>query len=735
MHRQMPLWAAFLFLVSSCSYASIFGVVRGIVHDPHHRPVANAEITVSSMTSDYSAKAVSNELGEFSLTQLPLGRYSVTVNAPGFVAPPQEVVVVSTASAEVHFQLEVASVQQKVEVTAQAPRVDTQSSQPPILLDREQIAATPGAQRANSQAMIVDYVPSAYIVHDMLHVRGGHQVSWLIDGIPVPNTNIASGVAPAFDPKDIDTIQMQRGGYSADYGDRIYSVFNVLTRSGFERNNQGELVLDYGSYNSTDDQISFGSHTDRFAYYSSISGNRSEYGLETPIPEILHDERAGLSGFTSLIFNPNSKDQVRMVMAVRGDHYQVPNDFDQQAAGIRDTENEGDAFVNFSWVHAADRDITYTLSPFYHFNRTNYRGGPDDPLITEQKLSSNYAGGTALMAVHKLRNTFRAGLEGYAQLDDQFFGLTDTVNNQFLRQGVSPTGNFEALYMEDQWRPLSWLTFNGGVRFSHFSSSFTETSADPRAGLAIQLPAIHWVLRGFYGRYYQPPPLSTVSGPLEQFAIGQGFGFLPLQGERDEQVEAGLTIPLLDWALDADAYQTKARNFFDHDVLGNSNIFFPLTIQNALIQGWETTLRSPQIMHRASMHLAFAHQFARGKGAVTGGLTDFSPPGSGYFFLDHDQRDTLSVGYQVALPWRLSTSGNFNYGSGFLFEDGPDHLPSHATFDFSFSRPFGERWNATLTALNITNNRYLLDTSNTFGGTHYDDPRQIFVQLRYRFHY
>ena len=40
--------------------------------------------------------------------------------------------------------------------------------------------------------MITDYVPAAYVTHDMLHMRGGHQVDWLIDGVPIPNTNIAT---------------------------------------------------------------------------------------------------------------------------------------------------------------------------------------------------------------------------------------------------------------------------------------------------------------------------------------------------------------------------------------------------------------------------------------------------------------------------------------------------------------------------------------------------------------
>jgi len=39
--------------------------------------------------------------------------------------------------------------------------------------------------------------------------------------------NIASNLGPQIDPKDIDTIEMQRGSYAADFGDRTYGVFNV----------------------------------------------------------------------------------------------------------------------------------------------------------------------------------------------------------------------------------------------------------------------------------------------------------------------------------------------------------------------------------------------------------------------------------------------------------------------------------------------------------------------------
>src|SRR5581483_3957856 len=279
------------------------------------------------------------------------------------------------------------------------------------------------------------------------------------------------------------------------------------------------------------------------------------------------------------------------------------------------------------------------------------------------------------------------------------------------------------------------LTLNAGLRLTHFGGGVTENSADPRVGAAVRIPKLGWVARAFWGRYYQAPPLLTVGGPILELAAQQGFGFLPLRGERDEQREFGLTIPIAGWTFDVDNFRTGAKNFFDHDALGNSNIFFPLTIARARIRGWELTANSPRLAGRAHWHLAYSHQFTEGAGGVTGGLTDFTPPEERYFFLDHDQRDTLTTGIILDLPWQTWTSFNVNYGSGFLDGEGPAHLPDHTSYDFSIGKSFRENWTVRFTALNFTDNHYLLDLANTFGGTHYTNPRMLSVQVKYRFRY
>jgi outer membrane receptor protein involved in Fe transport len=728
-------------LLSLSAFATIFGSVSGLIHDPQHRPVQGAPVTLHAAHSAWMKSVTSDDSGEFHFDTVPLGEYTVTVELAGFAPQEQQLVLSSGRDARLHFSLAVARAKETVEVSGAPATMNPESSTPSSLVSRQQIAETPGADQTNSLTMITNYVPGAYMVHDQLHIRGGHQVSWRIDGIPVPNTNIASNVGPQFDPKDIDYLEVQRGGYSAEYGDRTYGVLNVVTRSGFERDRQAELVTSYGSFHRTEDQFSFGDHTDRFAYYGSISGNRTALALETPSPEVLHDLGAGLGGFTSLTFNKTPNDQLRLVASARGDHYQVANQPDQQAAGIRDVEDERDDLVNFSWLRTLGRGSVLTVSPFYHFNRAHYSGGymgePDPKVvIPDDDRGSNYLGGVLSLSVNRGKHNADAGFQVFGARDNQLFGIvTSDGSNPPLRQREIVSGNLEALFLEDQYKLSSWLTLNGGVRLTHFGSSISENAVDPRLGTAIRIPRLHWVLRGFYGRYYQAPPLLTVNGPLLNQAARQGFGFLPLRGERDQQHEFGLTIPLAGWTFEVSNFRTGAKNFFDHDVLGNSNIFFPLTIDQARLRGWEATANSPRIAGRAQFHAAYSHQYAEGAGAVTGGLTDFTPPQQGFFFLDHDQRNTLSTGFNLQLPGRAWADFNANYGSGFVDGQGPEHLPSHSSFDLSLGKSFGERWSLRLTGLNLSNHRYLLDNSNTFGGTHFVNPREVSVQVKYRFHF
>jgi hypothetical protein len=746
-------------LLAANAHATIFGSIRGVVHDPQHRPIAGAMAMVRSKSSDWARSVNTDANGEFQFNPLPLGEYLVTVASPGFEQAAQNVMVASGTQPVLHLLLKVSASNTTVNVSAQPELAPTDSVTPTTTVERADIANTPGADRTNSLAMITDYVPGAYFTHDQLHIRGGHQTSWLIDGVPVPNTNIASNLGPQFDPKDIDYLEVQRGSYSAAFGDRTYGVFNVVPRTGFERNNEAELVLSAGNYFQSNDQFNFGSHSERFAYYGSINGNRSNLGIQTPVPQVVHDAEMGYGGFGSLIFNADPSNQLRFVTSLRKDYYQIPydpnpgdienaptpqNGFAAQypSIGLRDGDHESDAIVNLSWVHTFNSQLLLTISPFFHYNAADYSGAAQDfPVSTTQNRSSSYAGGQISFSANAAKNDLQVGEYSFYQQDNELFGaaFNDGSGNLPFTDTEHPSGNLEAFFLDDKFKPFSWLTLTAGMRPTHFSGSISETAISPRFGVAAAVPHLRWVFRAFYGHYYQAPPLITASGPLLGFAQASNLGFIPLHGERDEEHQFGVTIPYRGWVLDADNFRTNVANFFDHNNIGESNLFFPITIGEAVIRGWELTLRSPRIAQRGQIHLAYSNQIAEGGGAITGGLTDFSLP-AGLSPLDHDQRNTLNFGGDITLPWTSHASTNIYYGSGFsnAFPGQPYpgmYLPQHTTFDLSLGKDFGEKYSISLNSLNLANRRVELDNSVTFGGFHWNNPREIYMEFRYRFHY
>jgi hypothetical protein len=747
-----------LLLLAVSAGATIFGSVRGIIHDPQHRPIQGTMVMLKAKSSEWSKSAKTDASGNFEFNAVPVGEYLVTVASPGFVQSTQEVRVASGTEPVMHLQLRVAVTNETVNVSALPEVAPTDSATPTTTVSRTDIQRTPGAARTNSLAMITDYVPGAYLTHDQLHIRGGHQTSWLIDGVPVPNTNIASNLGAQFDPKDIDYLEVQRGSYSAAFGDRTYGVFNIAPRTGFERNNEAELILSAGNFYQTNDQFNFGSHTERFAYYASVNGNRSNLGIETPVPRVVHDAENGYGGFGSLIFNVDPSNQLRLVTSLRKDYYQIPydpnpNDIENApiaangfvaqypSLGLRDNDRESDAIVNFSWVHTFNSQVLLTVSPFFHYNRADYASSPEDfPVATTQNRGSTYGGGQVSFTANVAKNNLQVGLYSFYQQDNELFGVIFNDGSGAPFTDVQhPSGNLEAFFIDDKFKPFSWLTLTAGMRPTHFSGGVSESAISPRFGASVVVPRLRWVFRAFYGHYYQAPPLITASGPLINFAQASNLGFIPLHGERDEEHQFGVTIPYRGWTLDADNFRTNVVNFFDHNNIGESNLFFPITIGQAVIRGWELTLRSPRIAQRAQIHLAYSNQIAEAGGAISGGLTDFSLP-SGLSPLDHDQRNTLNVGADVSLPWRSYASTNVYYGSGFTnaFPGQPypgHYLPQHTTFDLSVGKDFGERYSISLNGLNVANRRVELDNSVTFGGFHWNNPREIYAEFRYRFHY
>jgi hypothetical protein len=763
MRRFYSLLAVLLLIASMPAFATVFATVHGVVHDPQHRPLAGADVTLQAADSKFLLRAKTTTDGEFELPQAPIGVYRLTIASTGFATITQPLTIASGTNPILHIMLPVAPATQTVVVEGSQTSLSAADSvTPTTLITRADIDLTPGASRTIGMEMITDYVPGAYMTHDMLHMRGGHQTSWLIDGIAIPNTKIASNVGPQIDPKDIDSLETQRGSYSSDVGDRTYGVFNVLPRNGFERSRDGEVLFSGGNFYTGETQLSLGDHSSATAWYASLTGSRSNYGLAPPVAQVPHDATNSGSGFVSLIRNQTPKDQLRLNAQYREDYFQVPydpnpNDYECTSGyycsyGLRDAQTERDSFVIANWVHTISPKALFSVAPFYHFNQANYDSLPsDNPVATTWHQTSNYAGGQADAHVDGGPNNFSAGLYSFYQGENDLFGILPYGGTEDSAPSNANAGLIE-FYLSDHLRLGRYITLLGGERFSIYRAELNESAIYPRIGATVEIPGLHWVLRGFYGHFFQPAPVETVSSAVLSYTQSLGSGenaFTPLPSERDEEHQFGIQIPYKGWLLDVDTVKNRVNNFLDHSNLGESNMYFPMVVDGALVRAWELTLRSPELAHLGQFHLTYSNQIAEQRGNIIGGFTCsiVGDPacnlGFNYTPVDHDQRETLNTGFTSNLPLHTWFSTNVYYGSGFSngLEGSPQspyqgpHLPVHTTFDVSVGHAIGERWKVSGSILNVTNHRVLQDTSITIGGFHYNDPRMFSGELRYRFHF
>ncbi len=544
-------------------------------------------------------------------------------------------------------------------------------------------------------------------------------------------------------------------------------MFNVLPRNGFERNREGELLLYAGDLYTGEAQVSFGDHSEKTAWYASATGSRSNYGLATPVAMIYHDATNSESGFVSLIHNQTPKDQIRVDGQLRQDYFQVPYDpsqTDYECAGpqpyycswgLRDGQTERDSFVIANWVHTISPNALVSVAPFYHFNQADYDSRPSDyPAATTWHQLSNYGGAQADGHLDVGWNSFSGGFYSFYQHENDLFGVqvNDGSAASEPNQPASADAGLLEFYVGDHLRLGQYVTLLGGERFSIYRAWLNESATYPRIGMTVRIARLNWVLRGFYGHFFQPAPILTVSSSVLNYASSLGGGenaFTPIPSERDEEHQFGIEIPYRGWMLDVDTFKNRVNNFLDHSNLGESNMYFPIAVDGALIRAWEMTLHSPQLWRFGQFYMTYSNQIAEQRGNIIGGFTCSIPSdpacdlGPNYFPLDHDQRDTLNTGFTANLPAHTWFSSNVYYGSGFSnglagTGEGPyngPYLPVHTTFDSSIGHALGENWKISATAINMTNHRVDLDNSITIGGFHWNDPRMIALEARYRFHF
>ncbi|MGD0161028.1 MAG: TonB-dependent receptor [Candidatus Sulfotelmatobacter sp.] len=221
------------------------GAIVGLVRDASGAVVMGAKVTVTDVDRGIQVTLTTNEQGEYVASPLKIGRYSVTVEKPGFkkaVAGPVQVNIQDRVGVDV--KLEAGAVTEVIIVTGERPQLETETSDLGQVVDSRRINALPlngrnYAQLALLGTGIAPAEPGSRVETTFGFSAGGArslQNNFLLDGID-NNANLgdvlngaAYVVQPAVDA--IAEFKVETNAYSAEFGRGNGAIMNAVIKSG-----------------------------------------------------------------------------------------------------------------------------------------------------------------------------------------------------------------------------------------------------------------------------------------------------------------------------------------------------------------------------------------------------------------------------------------------------------------------------------------------------------------------
>jgi len=226
----------------AASVFSIFGqtptaTLVGRVTDATKAPVAAAEIKVRNVNTNLVREAASHDNGEYTVSSLPPGVYDVTIAKSGFQTIRETALELQVGqTARLDAQLNVGAVTESIEIKAEVPLLNTETSSRGDVVTTKELTEMPlNGRDFNDLAFLVAGVQPAE--------QGGKGSPYVANGARADASNVTIDGINDQNPRDagaqarppLDALQefkFQTSGYSAEYGRLAGGVVNMVLRSG-----------------------------------------------------------------------------------------------------------------------------------------------------------------------------------------------------------------------------------------------------------------------------------------------------------------------------------------------------------------------------------------------------------------------------------------------------------------------------------------------------------------------
>jgi hypothetical protein len=236
-----------LFVLAVSAFGQGLATVAGSVSDPSGAAIPGVSVTLTAVGTGANRAAVTNSQGQYVIPSLNPTRYTLTVQAPGFRRYVQEdITLQADQRATIVVRLELGQTTETVNVTGDAPQVDTQSGTLSQVVEERRIVDLPlnGRNAAELTLLVPGTVraPTSGIDQGIgktfpgvipISTNGSrqNQISYNLDGgNHVDEYTVVSSPFPF--PDALQEFSVQTSNYGAQSGQNSGAVVNVVTKSG-----------------------------------------------------------------------------------------------------------------------------------------------------------------------------------------------------------------------------------------------------------------------------------------------------------------------------------------------------------------------------------------------------------------------------------------------------------------------------------------------------------------------
>jgi Carboxypeptidase regulatory-like domain/TonB dependent receptor len=233
---------------STATRADVTGSILGTVHDRSAAAIAGAKVVAVNTETNLSQQVVSDSDGSFRILALPVGTYRLTISATGFKQyTARDIVLKVNDELRFDLTLDVGTVSELVEVSANAVQVQTESTQLGDVIDSKKMLALPlngrsyidllglqaGVAPSSAGTIGGDRPVSGSLNAGNISVNGQRETAnaFLVNGGDVSEgRNLGAGLVPNID--SIEEFRLITNSFDAEYGKFSGAVVNAITKSG-----------------------------------------------------------------------------------------------------------------------------------------------------------------------------------------------------------------------------------------------------------------------------------------------------------------------------------------------------------------------------------------------------------------------------------------------------------------------------------------------------------------------